>query len=276
MKFTAPDWRNAKAYPVPAAQTDTAFWAWQFLRRNHGYQVEWANYVASLESMFERTPSLREEFDACGLVSSRVDRASEHIELWSCVPPAQPDELSLGQYLKRGMANISSCRRKDVALGEKWGIQRLQSPAWENLVRRNGFLKSGSQAKFIVHDRSNVDDPNYLLQEFDLRLPVAALEAQFTAFLKVRSHFIEIGQVVPYKGRLAEANYANYLRVLDAFDDGATAVEIARVLLSHQDESGAKNSVENWRKAAIKLRDDNYRALAWSVLKDGTKRKLKG
>lgn len=271
MEFTAPDWLDANAYPSYESQTAPSFWAWQFLRRNKGYQAEWASYVASLEPMFERTPAWRNELDSYYRIKSPGGELArqESIEFWSCVPAVQPGEFTLDQYLKRGVAKISSWQKKTYVLGKKWGIEELQSPGLDTLARGNRFLVSGATAVFIGHDRSKVDDVNYVLQQFDLRLPVAALEAQFALLLSERARRIDTGQVVARDGRLALAKYANYLRVLDAIDAGATSAEIAKVLLSHQDDSGAKQSVENWKKAAIKLRDENYRGLAASVPKAG-------
>lgn len=271
MSFSPPDWREALAYPSPETQPDLAFWAWQFLRRNPGYQAEWTSYVASLAEMVVRVPELGHFVKAhCSPQSdSSSDDAKVRNEFLDIKVLGlllnQPEFHVIDSSLEEDGRRWS--RNKEFVLGDRWGIDRLQHPGMDTLRSPNRFLCDGGHACFVGYDRSNVDDANYALLKFDLRLPVDALRSQFETLLQERARRIEKGYLVCYEGRpqRALANYGSYLRVLDAITAQAKVSDIATVLLPHQDAEGAKKVIRNWSIAATKIRDDTYRTLPASV-----------
>lgn len=258
MSFTAPNWRDPDAYPSHEKHEDLSFWAWQFLRRNKKYQAEWADYVSSLAPLFKRSPESRTFF----AIHSYIDASffpslkEQPVELWDCA--LAPGETTILDYLKRA----KTLRTKTAALGESWGLEELQSPGLEWLGRR-GFIEKGPRASFIFHERdqAKIEDPNYALLRFDLRLPVASLKQQFAFLLMERARRIDEGEVHPHDGRISLVKYVNYLRVLDAVDASATAAQIAEVLVPYQDKIGQKQTIENWKRAAVALREDGFRTL---------------
>lgn len=63
------NWRDCTKYPKPGARLSLNRWAWEFLRRNAGYQIAWEGYretVAAImadnggdESLIEDDPRFR-------------------------------------------------------------------------------------------------------------------------------------------------------------------------------------------------------------------------
>lgn len=273
MSFSPPDWREALAYPSPETQPDLAFWAWQFLRRNPDYQAEWSSYVAGLAEMVVRVPQLGDFVEAhC---SPQADASRDAAKVRNEFLDISVLRLLLNQPEFHVIDSTSDesgrrwSRNKEFVLGDRWGIERLQHPGLDTLRSPNRFQCDGGRTWFVGYDRSNVDDANYALLKFDLRLPVDALRSQFETLLRERTRRIDDGFVVCYEGRpqRALANYGSYLRVLDATTAQATVSDIATVLLPHQDAEGAKKVIRNWTIAATKIRDDTYRTLPASINK---------
>lgn len=280
MSFIAPDWRDASQYPAPDTETNLVFWAWQFLRRNHDYQTDWSNYISDLQRVVECEPKWLAYLQRKNCLAEvfRGQEAPTHSEEWKFAflaaehmpiefvdvdPEPWPDERTVGEWsarlrtVQRGRGGV---RPREIALGEKWGLNFIQNPGLEKLQRSNGFLNDGRRVRLIGDTNERIDDENFWIPEIDLRYPVEVLRAQFEIMLAERTTLINKGKIVPYEDRPQRAlqNYRSYLRVLDATDNGIEIPEIAKTMLPHQDFEGAKKSVRNWSIAAKKIRSDSY------------------
>lgn len=267
MPFSPPDWRDELAYPSPKVQPDLSYWAWQFLRRNPDYQAEWTAYAASLDQMASRVPALGPYVqvhcsahpDAGSMNAWRVCAGGSppFDLLWSLMQ--QPEIKAIQSSGDGGPGLVGHQAR---ALGMKWGLEELQHPGADELHRSNRFLNNGGTAYF-VGEVANVDDSNFAVMQFDLRLPIKSLEGQFRTLLNERQRRIDAKEIVAHGGRPERGlmNYTIYVRVLDAISAGATGTEVAALLAPQKDKDVADKDFLNWKKAAIELRDKTYRTI---------------
>lgn len=280
MSFIAPDWRDESQYVTHETESDLAFWAWQFLRRNRDYQTDWSNYVSELQRVVECEPKWLAYLQRKNCLAEVVwgqaapavsDEwkfawlAAEHmpIEFVDVDPEPLPDERTVGEWsarLRKTQGVRGGVRPREIALGEKWGLNFIQNPGLDKLQRSNKFLNDGRSVRLVGDNNTRCDDENFWIPEIDLRYPVEVLRAQFELMLAERERLIGKGLVVPYQGRPQRAlqNYRSYLRVLDATDSGVGIPEIAKAILPHQDFDNAKKGVRNWSIAAEKIRSETY------------------
>lgn len=281
MSFTSPDWRDASRYPTPDLIPDMSFWAWQFLRRNQAYQNDWSDYIDDLRSLVLREPKwipfLEKERHLAGMawgvgtqatasnVMTLLSPFNQPIENVHVEPPALPSETTLDEWRSRVLTNGTAwaIQPRVRALGAKWGLDWMQSPAADKLLRSNRFILNGHGPCFLGDLNPYVEDGDFASVAFDLRMPADVLRAQFELVLKVRQQRIAGRDLEPYQARpqRAQSSYSNYLRVLDAMSSGAKIDEIAASLQGHIYLEDAKKVVRNWIKAAEKLRDESYRIL---------------
>lgn len=291
MTFIAPDWKDELNYPSPETEKNLSFWAWQFLRRNKTYQAEWKEYADDLYSMAGRLPNVlpfvrtlcdedfRKSEEAKSISNEAWNEmaliAEKQVEWLHFDPPLLPTETTFDDWMKRvSLLTESEVRftAKAKAIGKKWGIGRVQNPARPVMNPGNKFSTSSTTIKYFVKN-PHAGDENYLIQAFDMRLPVDVLRAKFEYILKYREKTIEAGRVNPYKGRPQRSLllFSKYLRVLDAGDSGAKIPEIAKILLPEQDADGAKKVVRNWINAAKKIKTEDYHVLpAYTVMEKPT------
>lgn len=293
--FVAPDWRDASAYADPNKETRLPFWAWEFLRRNEGYQKTWLEYAQGLRAMAQRLPQLSAYVDraviARGLKdTSKTDPeldeslcslATQQAECLHASPPRQPGE-DITEWAARvsGEGQPAQLRPMEIFLAEKWGLKEIINPAEDysaHSFQRVQFVNDGRTLTQSVPGAASASgrkwpgagDPNHPLTGnlvsicFDLRLPEATLRAQFDAVLRMREKRIAKGNFFPYKGRPEKSLpfFRHYIRTLDGLADGASLAEIAAQILPHQDSEGARKTVGNWKTKAQKIRDGEYAAL---------------
>ena len=97
---------------------------------------------------------------------------------------------------------------------------------------------------------------------FDLYRPVnEQLRRARCALTSLQAHL----KMSPKLIRKRESEYGKYLRVLDAVDAAVSDREIATVLYSTDSADDTRKKVKDDRKAALKLRDGGYLALAGST-----------
>jgi hypothetical protein len=152
-QFIAPDWRDAKQYPDPE-QASPSHWAWEFLRRNKGYQDDWTRFAGNLLEMAREYPEtknylerylagtdearikLRAKFSTkreCEEYCGRSEKKLNEIEwdevdgrLLSYDPPRMAGETYL-DYTERNPSHKKT--PLIIALGKKWGISQIKPPA---------------------------------------------------------------------------------------------------------------------------------------------------
>lgn len=296
MVFKAPDWRDEAAYPSHLEYPSLSFWAWQFLRRNKGYQKDWDLYVSRLQKMADRVPELALFVRACiemnfhkseeGKSICAPDKwnalaalADDQPECYEANPPFLDSE-TVGQWTNR-VGNWSSGKEEsdergsawlrpfDKYLGGLWGLERIRNPGLEEIAFPDGFQQGGTTMHAYYgrhHDEPKERTYRATLQKyhvmpiFDLRLPVDVLKGQFAALLEERKKMGDAKVFSLYDSRPERSLnlYRNYLRVLDATDDGEKSAAIARVLLPRHDSALARSTVDNWSKAAEIVRSETY------------------
>ncbi|WP_295994047.1 DUF6499 domain-containing protein [Rugamonas sp.] len=174
------------------------------------------------------------------------------------------------EFLRRNsvyQADWITCQSKpELAelLAEKWGMVEIADPSSDWARHWDCFTTDGSTIRVLWGTSVAVpESESYFTPIIDLRHSVDVLEAQFKAILLERERLIQHRGMVPYKGRPQRAVhlYPQYLRVLDALSCSVKIPEMASILLPHQDIEGAKKTVQNWKTAATKIRDETYRML---------------
>lgn len=256
--FTPPNWRNQDEYPSEKGDHTLIFWAWQFLRRNKDYQTDWQEYAEKLVSIVTQKP----EVLPCIRIYLNLGRRVRNAEMFRL------DELI------NEVSSTYLLSKQCMLLGKKWGLFKIHNPTRADITGGiNHFLESGTRlVNFNFPERDNaipgdfldkthpMNGDEYFRPVFDLRLPVEVLRSQFELIMKKRQARIENNMIVAYKGRPHKqvVNFQNYLRVIDALDEGRSIPEIAEVILSKQDQDNAKKTVRNWKNAATLIRDKDY------------------
>lgn len=256
--FTPPNWRNQDEYPTDKGDHTLSFWAWQFLRRNKDYQNDWLVYAETLVSIATQKPEV--------LPYIRID-----LNLGRTI---RNDEMFRLSKLVNEVSSTYQLSKQCISLGKKWGLLKIHNPTRADITGGiNHFLESGTQLIHFEFPERDTALPREFLKEthpkngdeyvrpvFDLRFPVEVLRSQFELILKKRQARIESEIIVPHKGRPHKqvVNFQNYLRVLDALDEGRSIPEIAEIILSKQDQDNAKKTVRNWKNAATLIRDKDY------------------
>lgn len=286
MSFIAPDWRDESNYPDPQETPSLLFWAWEFLRRNEGYQRAWGHYADRLQTMAQRLPQLHAYVEriVTGIFpevqsdsewmqeESLFSLAASQPEWFHFSPPALPGE-TMDEWAVRCSSQGAVFRDLRAFLGEKWGLHEIAHPARSYSMgpaKEVRFLNSGGALTWGGRSDKGLPkdgDPNHpftghlFSPRFDLRLPEAVLRAQFAQILAIRRKRIDASNFSPYRGRPEKSlpNFRNYLRTLDALAANVTLPAIAETILSHYSSpTDARKTVENWKKKAIKMRDVEY------------------
>ncbi|WP_150621151.1 transcriptional regulator domain-containing protein [Pandoraea horticolens] len=305
MNIFLPDWTDESAYPDPADNTFTlSEWAWQFLRRNEGYQADWIEYVRSLDALANRVPSLT---DVCRLETDPAFRRSaagqafrqlmddgtgEEYDLvrdqveWNHLSVAVLEgETSVTQVMRRAIRDGLPWRRCSYSswLGRKWGMRRMRHPNLGGGAA--AFVRSGVGFRELGARNPFVGSIEYCTPVFDLRLPVDVLRAQFECVIskkmmmkrarKMESTDAECVEEVTTRPERQRQNFRRYLQVLDAQSSGVARAEIVRVLRSDAVGDSAK-TVRNWLIAAELLRDSAYLDLPlWERLSPQSQAKVR-
>lgn len=232
-----PDWENAAAYPRYSGATAPMSWAWEFLRRNHDYRRFWADEVMPFVM-----PDGSVDCDA-----SVGKYKSEEVD---------------GKWSEWGV-NQEAIRRFGLLL---WPQDPRSGPTGWPLIKGNEIYEFGNSLyQHEVTIETSREKVGYI---FDLTRP---LEPQFEQALQAarrkQAYRIQCGHLKKKFVRLQTSLYPAYLRLLDAEDADVDRRQIEAALFPDIDndyETGRRRSATftDARRAAHKLRDSGYRALA--------------
>lgn len=231
------DWRQDSDYAF-CDHLDQAGWAWQFLRRNPLYQMDYAEFIdiwRQLETAYGAPPQrdyyrwkqdprawrAEAEIAGCGLEVCPGENEQVLIECW---------------------------------MGAKWGFRKFpidpaitfpEDLAWREFPLEVGVLAAGVSWQ---------PQAEQLALTFDLSLPLPAqLEVAKRHLIAQRMARSRVGTLPARSLREGAPLWRRSLRCLDALAAGVTAEQIAQVLPSSAPQQDAARAIE--------LRDGGYRRL---------------
>jgi Uncharacterized conserved protein (DUF2285) len=226
-----PDWLDASAYPQPTGRARMLVWAWEFLRRNPDYRTFWTEKAAH-HLHLDASARCFVDNDAGPVVREAEDRFGIGVF------PLDPTSSS---SLPKFSATF---------------IRRL----WRN---SDGFP---------IRLALKTNETGYI---FDLNYP---LEGQFLRALQnakeLQNHRAQQGKIdLRSNPKERYDKYTTYLRIIDAEDAGTNQSEIADILFptftNEHPEYQRRQTFRNHRKAALRLRDTDYRLLASMAIAPG-------
>lgn len=288
--FIAPDWRDAGAYSH-LARAELRAIAWEFLRRNPGYQQAWGEFAGELRGLvaldtamasyveYLLLPNTEQLRDGDGAPGSRwTDREHEALQdrlQWGLDSP-DPDIREYGTW-------NALTRRYAVP----WGVMRIVNPM--SVLRFDGVIFAAQGAvsrpdwgavseirsaglQRVERDAKSAgagvfSESQWLALLIDLSAPLEVIKADVMAHIdRARKGRIKRGNLVPVTKRaLRKQVYVEYLRVLDGVAGGASAPEVGEVLAPRaRNEVPDRPRDKRFRaalKAAQQLRDGGYRML---------------
>ena len=231
-----PNWRKADDYKF-TEEISHANWAWEFLRRNHKYQIDFE--VVKLR-----------------LADIRIGQKYPNLDAteWS--------KLSRHGALHDWISDIVDKWGMEAVLANPDDPYHFLAPSWKKIYGK--FMAGRGTFESEIY---TPDNPELQSIVFDLTM---SIEAQISAAQKwleaQRDERAKAGliELIPEKRSLTK-KWTQYLRVLDAENEGVKSGEMASVLMpetknEYPDYAGTK-AIENWLKAARKLRDFEYIAL---------------
>ncbi len=233
------DWKDPRGYAF-TEPLDGARWAWEFLRRNPGYQAEWRAFIdvwQALEARYGRPPHR----DFCAW---RLDPRA-----W--VPAA---DCAAGDCRIDHDKVLIEC-----ALGARWGFYKFPpDPADDDPVGGDRLVWRELEQRILVLGSGDTDwlgnDPALIALGFDLSLPLRdQLERAKCRLQMLQRERQRSGEVRPVSVRAQGTDLGIMLRLLDA--------EAARA-----DEPGYAAIAVDWParlQRARALRDGGYRELPW-------------
>ena len=246
------EWTDAKSYPSRQA-TSMRRWAWEFLRRNPGYQTDYERWMRNAPK--DKWPD-----------------PAEDLSWHECNPPAKSGE-TLVQYerrLRREGIGPHSITPRHFALGKKYHLRGFLPPPEDDDPPR---FSTATYGPFLGGPQSEVHWLHGLAAEqviyvFDLTLSLELQCKRALRLLKGQLNFRRQRNPELYQDRRARENpYQDYLRVLDAAGAGVRDDrEIAATLfpkLRNTYENGYPISqrIRKYRTRAAELRDGGYRFL---------------
>lgn len=200
------DWANPQDY-VFARELNAAQWAWEFLRRNHDYQVEWQVFGGvwqALEADYGRPPD--RDFGAWRLDS----------RAWVNVADCPEGECRVDQDKV-----LIEC-----ALGARWGFYKFPpDPADDDPVGqgRLAWREVEQHAELLgAQDTAWLGgDPARVAIGFDLTLPLRAQMERAKRLLQVmQRQRVRSGEVQPRSIETLAESLTLMLRLLDAESAG--------------------------------------------------------
>lgn len=272
------DWRNPGEYAI-GENVSVEQWAWEFLRRNPKYQVDWKDYVERCMAHCRISKSASELSTADWMNIQMECEWGDGLAVFS--PEIETDESIESWRMRHGSAamRISLSRW----LGNKWNLTKIADPAtdmgyWHFAPQPSVSYKVARNGVPIDWGYHGIQEPpvEHLACEakiiFDLNLPI---DSQIE---HVRDHLFRIQQSLRVLGelkddgvaRLRTDKYGTYLRILDAVNSGATVKEIGEVLQpwksdDYSSEHGRTKSIEMQLREARRLVDGGYKALLGKV-----------
>jgi len=233
--FIPPDWRDASAYPAKVDQWLLGPWVWAFLRRNPEYQKDYEHF-ASLPSYY-----------ADGIETSKWCARSTHddddAKLRYCKYPILPDE-KVHEYVARTGDETPYDYSLEAHLMEKWETIGVADPANEGghhcIVFEVILPKVIEEQYIFCHEKEELTqkdpEPEEIFEttlRFDLRYSIDTQIKHAEDHLKRLKDDLEQGVLPIEKIRKKGINrtyFPQYLRAYDAYQAGATDLEIAKYL----------------------------------------------
>lgn len=212
-----PDWRTPSAYPAPD-ELDDLEWRWEYLRRRHGYRLDW----------------LRPELDF-----HPASRQRYFLDVYELDFPCDPR-----QSVRDLAVYVSSTARRgteDVFLFPASGLIPFRRALLSDLFATLDDLDR------IIPAAASADD---IFARFDLAQPIKPQLEQIGYLLeKLRAE--AYGDEAASRRR--RQLWPIYLRLLDASDAGASLSEMTSALAKHvehtpQQARSALQAAENLRR----------------------------
>ena len=268
-----PNWVHEFEYPDKVSTT-LPRWTWEFLRRNQEYRDLWRAMIlpyydeetgafddtaamAAAYKWAEQDPAFqRVKIGEAGTYAVTTPRAAfrEKFGILAPVPPPPWAPLP-------GISLAPHSSRMLWASGMDGLLQHAWTDGWTN------GQASRSEKPFpdvLPRDLNKTIGPNECAIIVDLVLPLGAQLDQARTILENRKHARGIEAIEPTRHRHL---YQDYLRILDAVENGALHREIAAALWPG--ESDTRDRVKNRLRAARRLRDGGYRHLGRDFAPDG-------
>ena len=231
-RWGVPDWRDASAYPQPDT-TPLNRWRWEFLRRRQDYREDWLLY-------FDRSYRRR----VAGFANTPCP---EGVRSWEERFSQSANELGLCDRYGTGAKLI------DPAISyHPITLCSLFRPT-------NGVLGFASESRLEQMEREMITP--YL---FDLKKPLLEQMKAAEKYLRLLQKEHEI---VPESRRRQISKWPLYLRILDAYDAGATYRKIGDALIDADpqfDQVKFDKLAALERKAWAKARYDQARGVAFN------------
>ncbi len=238
----------------PEAKEDETFYQW--IERTGGHITRWESPNLSLSKKWlglDRVsylpcPSDDKAWDGEGHMALTFNTSTQMSGLNSRHETPKDDAELLHLY-KQLSEDDDQSTKQDI-----W--QKIHTIQFEF---RYG-LRGNVPMKEIRYKPSGI---NELLLKFDLSLPIKnQLKAAKYFFEKEQRRYKKLGREV-INSRTSVKKYRDYLRVLDAFEEGTEKKEISKIIFPDKDNSypdylGDKN-VDNYYKAALELQSQKYR-----------------
>lgn len=234
----APDWKDKEQYPAPD-EMDFQDWAWEFLRRNRKYQLDWQI--------------------ACENPNKLVFNNNF-------------DDLRTKDEWREGDKSATPIRQ---AYADMWALLELSPPEFPRKCNMLLNFTTSPRAKNPTNLWTEDGIPNVVMGSptkesafsftVDLEAPINPQVTHIKKFMKSRRQFlIDQGKIVPFTTKVNTRYMTSYLRCFDARQCGAKISEIAEVIFGgvgeYPDYLGNKE-VQNALSAADKLVHGGYAKL---------------
>jgi hypothetical protein len=248
LDWGVPNWLRPEEYPSPEGAGEMAVWAWEFLRRNHRYRKFWTEkFVPFFDGLIWERPNGAKELLADFGLTEPCDPRHAYGDLHFVFAATSTRYRSAPLSIKAALINGHT---------EHTPILGLRPPTvdnWDKLREAHvgqRFDLSDTEMAFVIN----------LEQPLDSQLRSIERIARRDQQKLTKSGFITVANP---RGR---GKYVDYLRLLDAIDSGTNRLKIEEKLFPGLDSAYENNqrgkTYNNYLKAAEKLRDGGYKALA--------------
>src|SRR6266567_2890456 len=228
-----PDWEDATQYPDPKT-TSLRQWAWEFLRRNLGYQQLWAK----LEALPGPVGFIY--YENFTKMEKRLQIQQRFEKKFGVHNPAPPSMASTDPTFE--------WRPRFVTRHVKYWMKPVDWPE-----------------EFYVIDEA-LRDPAEAMISFNLHLPLRSQLDGVEKLLKDRvAHLTSLGVLKGRDRRMKPQHFQGYLRLLDAEATDASQKEMAKVIYNivdkYPDHAGEQKARDGLERAKW-LRDKGYQFIA--------------
>lgn len=246
------DWKSPEPYPK-GELISMRQWAWEFLRRNPKYQVDWADYCKKWR---EVTP---------GWDPGQPFPDDQKLE--DAIFAAEDDEKLWVEELRQDGGIIKITIEKWY--GQRHGLANFPNPLIADLpFAQKPEFDGAPKAIQVINPGEKYTEPavlsRYVLMEFDLSEQLDMQLEVVARVLKGRQERLIHKGVIPAlsKNRKSVDLYPFYLRVLDANAAKVSRAKMAEVFSLERPDVVSDGDINNWIKVAEKLASDGYRNLA--------------